>query len=561
MKKEPEYQELPCALNEEELSAKGQELARKVGEISRLEADLKSLSSGYKTEIKKLAVETTALVREIGERREYREVEVEEFKNYAEGIVIKRRLDTYEEIGHRRMRPDERQQKLAISEPELFDENESEHVEPATEESEPVDPTSPEPASDPEHGVCRVCGCTDDNPCYGADDESCTWAPGENHTLCTICRDKAASPEAAGGSSIAQSDDAPDGNTMEGGLRRALHTFADAASRWAALREKGATDKELREAVVYELGISGSSGGPGLKRIAYKGKGKEPAFWFDSRPPAKPTLKGKALIEKARAVMRVPQPTAKVDSSTAEIDDAEAEEMYRAYDRMRTQMAALQEKARNPRDEDESQYVAKMINETRYGLSETERDWAAFVSSNKERAEAIHRKVSNEHDAYDRKRTEEMVKDIKANKKLSFESLVRLGYEYELVTQAEAAGLIHRKTNLSNFEAGPMPPKKSKPKAEPASVPEPIVESSDDGEADPLDLVPDDRRNRTWRDLPEWELTQWQSRLISKRNVAGVIDPSRESEALAYLERIKAEIDRRSETRSKADAADAAGGD
>ena len=100
--------------------------------------------------------------------------------------------------------------------------------------------------------------------------------------------------------------------------------------------------------------------------------------------------------------------------------------------------------------------------------------------------------------------------------------------------------------------------KKRKPKAAPASAPEPIANNGDVVEADPLDLVPDDRRNRTWRDLPEWELTQWQTKLINKRGLAGVLDSSKEAEIDAYLERIKAEIERRGETWSKADAA---GGD
>lgn len=154
------------------------------------------------------------------------------------------------------------------------------------------------------------------------------------------------------------------------------------------------------------------------------------------------------------------EPETHVDAkpeAPASVDDAQAEEAYRAYDRMRIQMRALQEKALSPRDDDESRYIARMIEETWEGLTETERDWTAFVESDRERAELIHRKVSGEHEAFDRERMEKMVKDIQANRKLSFESLARFGYEYEFVVQAEAIGLIHRKTNLSNFEAGPGP--------------------------------------------------------------------------------------------------------
>ncbi|MGA9769561.1 MAG: hypothetical protein WBV94_11005, partial [Blastocatellia bacterium] len=98
---------------------------------------------------------------------------------------------------------------------------------------------------------------------------------------------------------MAQSWDAPDGNTLEGGLWRALHRTEDANIVWREYRLSGVMDGELKFAISREFGISGSNSGPGLKSISYKG-GKDPSFWFDSSPPARPTLKGRALIEKAR---------------------------------------------------------------------------------------------------------------------------------------------------------------------------------------------------------------------------------------------------------------------
>lgn len=35
-------------------------------------------------------------------------------------------------------------------------------------------------------GKCRVCGCTEDNPCYHPDYGTCAWADDEQ-TICTHC--------------------------------------------------------------------------------------------------------------------------------------------------------------------------------------------------------------------------------------------------------------------------------------------------------------------------------------------------------------------------------------
>lgn len=38
-------------------------------------------------------------------------------------------------------------------------------------------------------GVCRVCGCTENDPCYHPDYGTCWWAD-EEHTLCSHCAEK-----------------------------------------------------------------------------------------------------------------------------------------------------------------------------------------------------------------------------------------------------------------------------------------------------------------------------------------------------------------------------------
>ena len=41
-----------------------------------------------------------------------------------------------------------------------------------------------------ERGVCRICGCTWDNPCYNPDFGCCWWWDAEE-TICSHCADKA----------------------------------------------------------------------------------------------------------------------------------------------------------------------------------------------------------------------------------------------------------------------------------------------------------------------------------------------------------------------------------
>lgn len=38
-------------------------------------------------------------------------------------------------------------------------------------------------------GVCRICGCTDDDPCFNPRVGNCWWIDG-THTLCSHCADE-----------------------------------------------------------------------------------------------------------------------------------------------------------------------------------------------------------------------------------------------------------------------------------------------------------------------------------------------------------------------------------
>lgn len=39
------------------------------------------------------------------------------------------------------------------------------------------------------YGICKVCGCTDDNPCYHPEHGFCWWVD-DTHELCSHCADK-----------------------------------------------------------------------------------------------------------------------------------------------------------------------------------------------------------------------------------------------------------------------------------------------------------------------------------------------------------------------------------
>jgi hypothetical protein len=85
-----------------------------------------------------------------------------------------------------------------------------------------------------------------------------------------------------------------------------------------------------------------------------------------------------------------------------------------------------------------------------------------------------------------------------------------------------------------------------------------LANKSDVVKADPLDLVPDDKHNRTWADLSESELMSWKNTIMNKGSIAKLLSPGAEKEHEAYIERIDAEIKRRDDEFFKADAKGAA---
>lgn len=99
-------------------------------------------------------------------------------------------------------------------------------------------------------------------------------------------------------------------------VMHALHHYGGAEKRWAERAHSGLTDNELRQILSDELGDGGSAG-PGQLAEAHKG-GRDPliivnAFSRYSREPDDPSrpivrLKGKALLDTARRLLRIPYP-------------------------------------------------------------------------------------------------------------------------------------------------------------------------------------------------------------------------------------------------------------
>lgn len=88
-------------------------------------------------------------------------------------------------------------------------------------------------------------------------------------------------------------------------LYRSLHSQSGAAERWEKLRTNGATDEKLKQQIGHEYGIQGGS-----LDYSYKG-GENPKFYYAGGISAgaygKPTLQGKALVDKVRDLMGIPQ--------------------------------------------------------------------------------------------------------------------------------------------------------------------------------------------------------------------------------------------------------------
>ncbi|NEJ60778.1 hypothetical protein GUK21_31895 [Rhizobium leguminosarum] len=94
------------------------------------------------------------------------------------------------------------------------------------------------------------------------------------------------------------------------GFQRATSGMAGASKRWKERAAKGMTDAELAEALAYEIGIMGGSGGPDALSLWFQGAGLK--IWISwkiqNTHKAKPTFAGKTTIAMARMVYGVKDP-------------------------------------------------------------------------------------------------------------------------------------------------------------------------------------------------------------------------------------------------------------
>jgi hypothetical protein len=94
------------------------------------------------------------------------------------------------------------------------------------------------------------------------------------------------------------------------GFIRATGGFSGAKARWVERAARGLTDVELADALAFELGIFGGSGGPGALDLTFQGAGLK--IWISwgvhNHVAMKPTFEGKATIAMARLVYSIKDP-------------------------------------------------------------------------------------------------------------------------------------------------------------------------------------------------------------------------------------------------------------
>lgn len=94
------------------------------------------------------------------------------------------------------------------------------------------------------------------------------------------------------------------------GFIRATGCHSGAEQRWAERAVSGLTDKALAEALAFELGILGGSGGPNRLSLTYQGSRLK--IWISwevhNHVTMKPTYEGARTIAMARHVYGIKEP-------------------------------------------------------------------------------------------------------------------------------------------------------------------------------------------------------------------------------------------------------------
>ncbi|KQZ28615.1 hypothetical protein ASD50_19185 [Mesorhizobium sp. Root552] len=94
------------------------------------------------------------------------------------------------------------------------------------------------------------------------------------------------------------------------GFIRATGGLSAAKERWVERAARGLSDAELAEALAFELGIFGGSGGPDCLSLTYQGVGLK--IWISwethNHVTMKSTFEGKGTVAMARLVYGISDP-------------------------------------------------------------------------------------------------------------------------------------------------------------------------------------------------------------------------------------------------------------
>ena len=114
MKSETIIEVLPVPLTNQEILDRADRMGVIVGEIDRIDAELKAFRDLKKGERQRLDMELRQITGEIGAKAKLVEVEIKAMPNWAEGKIDFIRLDTGEVFRSRDMTPTERQKTFSM---------------------------------------------------------------------------------------------------------------------------------------------------------------------------------------------------------------------------------------------------------------------------------------------------------------------------------------------------------------------------------------------------------------------------------------------------------------
>lgn len=103
---------LPCALTDDQLRERGEELASLHQELDLISAEKKESNSNFKARSEAVQIRANELAGEISSKTEYRDVIVTEEKNYEKKEAYVIRTDTRQVVSTRALHPEELQRPI-----------------------------------------------------------------------------------------------------------------------------------------------------------------------------------------------------------------------------------------------------------------------------------------------------------------------------------------------------------------------------------------------------------------------------------------------------------------